>query len=392
MDFKPSSRRSSLNIWTSDQHDFFIESQMRNIAGERSLLSEQIIAVASSADLPPSVFVASSGTGSQGEVKIYILSKQGMLQAARSLNEFLGVDQSDVWVRVLPKHHVGGLAISARAEVGGFREVEMNQKWHARDFLKFCDSQGVTRASLVPTQVFDLVQEALPAPRSGGRPIEVLIGGGSIDSQLVHRFRKLGWRARVSYGMTEMGSTIAVSSLEDERLRVLPHVSASANDEGLLCLKSETLFLGLIRCNLVSGSVALEMRNQVVYQTMDRVQLIEDGGQYLQVLGRANRQVKVMGELVDLDFLQSVMDGITGRVNDVCILSRDHERRGQEVIAVTENEHLEWVQGQIKIYNERVQPFERVSAVLRVARILRTDLGKVYWAELQSNLKTAIEL
>jgi acyl-CoA synthetase (AMP-forming)/AMP-acid ligase II len=134
------------------------------------------------------------------------------------------------------------------------------------------------------------------------------------------------------------------------------------------------------------------MRNQVIYQTMDRVQLIEDGGQYLQVLGRANRQVKVMGELVDLDFLQSVMDGITGRVNDVCILSRDHERRGQEVIAVTENEHLEWVQGQIKIYNERVQPFERVSAVLRVARILRTDLGKVYWAELQSNLKTAIEL
>jgi acyl-coenzyme A synthetase/AMP-(fatty) acid ligase len=86
------------------------------------------------------------------------------------------------------------------------------------------------------------------------------------------------------------------------------------------------------------------------------------------------------------------MDGITGRVNDVCILSRDHERRGQEVIAVTENEHLEWVQGQIKIYNERVQPFERVSAVLRVARIPRTDLGKVYWAELQSNLKTAIEL
>src|SRR6266571_4853844 len=86
------------------------------------------------------VFVATSGT--TGAMKLVALSKDAVLASARAVNERLEVRPNDVWCRVLPLFHVGGLGIRARAYLSRSRVIEM--EWDPETFAK-CEA---TLASL----------------------------------------------------------------------------------------------------------------------------------------------------------------------------------------------------------------------------------------------------
>src|SRR5207248_10782092 len=103
--------------------------------------------------LPAHVFVATSGT--TGAIKLVALSKQAIPASAAAVNERLAASANDVWCRVLPYFHVGGLGIHARAHLSGARVLEM--PWDAHAFA----AAEATLASLVPAQVHDLVSASL---------------------------------------------------------------------------------------------------------------------------------------------------------------------------------------------------------------------------------------
>src|SRR5262249_37571967 len=107
--------------------------------------------------LPRHVFVTTSG--STGAVKLVALSKAAILASAAAVNGHFGVSGKDVFAAVLPPFHVGGLGIYARAHLSGARVMAM--EWEPRAFA----SSDATIASLVPSQVHDLVESRLrPAP------------------------------------------------------------------------------------------------------------------------------------------------------------------------------------------------------------------------------------
>src|SRR5947208_384616 len=99
--------------------------------------------------LPAHVWVATSG--STGALKLVALSKRAILASAAAVNERLQSGSQDVWCRVLPHFHVGGLGIEARAHLAGARLIDM--EWDAGAFAGLRD---VSLASLVPAQVHDL--------------------------------------------------------------------------------------------------------------------------------------------------------------------------------------------------------------------------------------------
>jgi O-succinylbenzoic acid--CoA ligase len=257
------------------------------------------LAEALSQDLPreaPPGLVHFLTSGSSGRPKIVAFTRDALLTSARAVNAFLGVTSNDIWLRVLPVFHVGGFQVEARAWAARAICLRRDERWDPRATAELCTKGRVSHISLVPTQVYDLVQAGLPAPPSLR---VVLVGGGELRPALHARARALGWPVRTSYGLTEAASTVAVQADAEEngtRLTVLPHWQVSADAEGILHLDGPALPAAVAAWSPDLGRHAWQSTAPPL-RTADRVHL---DGRTLVFLGRADRVVKRLGELVDL--------------------------------------------------------------------------------------------
>jgi O-succinylbenzoic acid--CoA ligase len=314
--------------------------------------------------LPAHIWLATSGT--TGSARLVALSKAAMLASARAVNEHLGAQRSDVWYCVLPQFHVGGLSIDARAFLSGSRVL--HGQWDPLAFAR----GGFTLASLVPAQVVDLVEGQHRAP-DGVRA--VVVGGGRLAVDLLERAGELGWPLLPSYGLTEAASQVATAGRPGEtRLRLLPHLEVEARG-GLLWLRGGSLLTGYGQFDERGRAVLVDPKADGWFNSGDRGEV---SGGVLTVEGRGADYIKVGGESVDLVRLDAVLDSIRGGA-DVAIVGMADVRLGHvvELAATTEN-----TRDIVRMFNDRVAPFERIRGVRRVAAIPRTALGKVRRGEL----------
>ncbi|MBL7687804.1 MAG: AMP-binding protein, partial [Bdellovibrionaceae bacterium] len=188
---------------------------------------------------PDSLWLATSGTTSgMKSGSLVVLSHEALEVSARAVNSHLQVSSQDRWGLALPLFHIGGLMILIRAALVGVGVSRFDESWDARRFHRWLGDARVTLLSLVPTQVFDLVEAGLTAPR-GLRA--VIVGGARLEPELFQRARDLGWPLLVSYGMTECGSQVATGSLaEPGVLRPLLHVEARSVD-GVIEIRSRAM-------------------------------------------------------------------------------------------------------------------------------------------------------
>ena len=307
------------------------------------------------------IWIATSGT--TGALKLTALSKDAILASAASVNRHLDARPGDVWCRVLPQFHVGGLGIHARAHLSGSRVV--SGQWEPRWFV----AQNFSLSSLVPAQVRDLVREQL----SPQRPVRaVVVGGGALDDDLYRAARNLGWPLLPSYGMTETASQIATARLESPELHLLDHVEVRIED-GSIAVRGASLLTGYAT---ESGFVDPKIDGWFV--TEDRGEIT---GQALRVFGRRGEFVKIGGESVDLNRLDAILDEIRGSI-DAAVVALPDQRLGHVIhLAATEE-----VTGLVDAFNARVLPFERIRRVHIVQDIPRSALGKL----LRSRLIAAI--
>jgi len=322
------------------------------------------------------VWLATSGA--TGRQKPVALSKRALLVSADAVNRHLASDAGDVWMNVLPMFHVGGLGIHARAHLTGARVIEMPE-WNALDFATGLGTEHVTLASLVPAQVFDLVQAALPAPPSIRA---VVVGGGALSGDLWRRARALGWPLLPSYGATECASQIATAPLgaagdDPPPLELLPHVEARTGTGGHLEVRSEALFTGY------ATEQGLEDPKVDGWWRTEDLGMVE--GDTLVVRGRADETFKVGGELVNLTALEQTLDEVRARVapeQDAALLCLPDPRLEWVVCLVVATEDEQSVTTLADAYNAVVLPFERARLTRRVRSIPRTPLGKVARGEL----------
>ena len=331
-------------------------------------------------------------SGSESQAKWVALTKSALLISARAVNAHFHVTKQDRWLIALPTWHVGGFGILARCFVGGNAFTVLEGKWHAVSFSERCEQDEITLASLVPTQVFDLVAAQLTAPESLRA---VLVGGGVLSPEIARAARELGWPLCATYGMTETASQVASARpSRGGELEVLPIWRVDTDEDGVLTVRGEALASGYViedgdrwRWEPISPGQGL--------RTRDRVELVADGArQLLRFVGREAGMVKILGELVALGPIQQQLDRLRLQLglhqSDAAIVDVPDARQDARLLMAVSGVGDADAERLRLGLNRELRVFEQVPRAVFLPAIPRGDLGKVRLQDLRvAVLKTA---
>ncbi|MFZ9596458.1 MAG: AMP-binding protein [Bdellovibrionia bacterium] len=325
-------------------------------------------------------FLTTSGTQATvgSTLKWVALSKVALLTSAIEVNRYLQSDSKDVWIHVLPDFHVGGLGIWARSFLSQAQVIKLHS-WNPSEFVAAIQKHQGTLASLVPTQVFDLVQQGLKAPSSVRT---ILVGGSALSTQLAQAAMALGWPLVATYGMTETSSQVAVCRLSQGAssgyFELLPHWEARVNGEGKLQVRGDALLTAIISVRDSGGAQLVDPKQDGWFTTEDRVVLTQ---RRLEILGRSSDFVKVSGESVDVARLRLHLEQIKlelGLHSEMTILPVPDDRLGHVIHLVSERD-LTSVQAShvIQKFNGSVIAFEKIRKWSAIEKLPKTPLGKL---------------
>lgn len=314
--------------------------------------------------------------------KVVLISKEAFLESARTVNKYFMINPKDIWLQCLPRFHVGGLAVEARSHVSGFNVMKLAGRWNVEAFYNALGATKATWSSLVPVQVYDLVQKQFEAPQN----FRAFVGGGRLNPQLHEQAKDLGWQLIPTYGLTELSSMVAL--IENDNLKFLPHVQFLIKDDKL-SLKSKSLFTGYVQ--VVKGQVEIEPAKTSggYFLTDDSVKKL---GHNIILFGRAQDVVKISGELVSLQKLRDSWFQFAGldfapvshvitipdpRLENrvVLVIQKDEKYRDRAVLSHFHPNPK--IMEMILNYNQTVLPFEKISGVHFIDSIPRTELGKI---------------
>lgn len=192
----------------------------------------------------------------------------------------------DAWLLNLPLFHVGGLGILFRCFLSAATVVLGNS------------FEGVTHVSMVPTQLYRLLNEGTDFSELH----VVLLGGGPAPMSLLKRAYDLGVPLYTTYGLTEMSSQVTTTSSdrtwEDTQTAgyLLCDRELKIAEDGEILVKGPTLFLGYINSENEIGDW---------FHTRDRG-FIDKLGR-LHVLGRLDRMFISGGENIQPEEIECAL-------------------------------------------------------------------------------------
>jgi O-succinylbenzoic acid--CoA ligase len=334
-------------------------------------------------DAPGLIYFRTSG--STGEPKWIGLSRHALQISAAAVNRHLGVDATDCWALTLPVEHVGGFGVLARVWQAGCRLAHFDRKWDAVAFAGWLAKVQATHLSLVPTQVHDLVAAGLRPPDSLRA---IVVGGGALGESAGRAARDFGWPVLASYGMTEAGSQVATQGLEvlsspyvPQPLGLLPCWEAGIGESGRIQIRGESLFSGMLVRD--GAGWKYEERRGEWFTTSDTGSL--DGTQ-LRLTGRADTQVKILGELVDPVTVEAELLALSGgslAPGEIAVVAVADARAGHKLVLVSEaGIDSGIVTKAVETYHAGCPGFRRITTMVVVDRIPRSPLGKTLRQEL----------
>lgn len=351
---------------------------MVNLKDYKSVSDARVIQQWASQEPLLETHILFSTSGSTGSGKWVALSRDSILASARTVNSHLKVTENDCWLLALPDFHVGGMGVYARCYEAGCSLVKLEGRWDAQLYHDLAEEQSVTLSALVPTQLVDLVDLGLRAPENLRA---LIIGGGRLDDGIYDKAISLGWPIIETYGMTETCSQVATSQLGERVLKILPSWETKLSDDGRLMLRGELLMTGYVS---ISDEICSLQRHEGWLTTNDLVKL--EGGSF-SFVGRFDRCVKVLGELVNLAEMEQSVSKCAEELGiflkNWVVISVPHVRSENQVIACCEEAEEGSLQESLDLYHQHCAPFRRIKKIFIVHEIPRSSLGKVRYAELK---------
>ena len=331
---------------------------------------------------PEHIYLFTSNLG-----KVCILSKKAFLSSAQAVNQNLKVEKKDSWLISLPLFHAAGLSILARSFCGGFSSRKSSSPlWNTKAFQKKLQEQKITLCSLVPAQVYDLVQNNLKAPK---QLRAVLVGGSALSPFLHKKARLLGWPILICYGLTEACSQIACGSLESlhqkasAKMKFLNHIKIKKSSAHIK-IKSESLLTAYFDLKL--KEIYDPKDSQGWLKLQDEILLTKDS---LVVKGRKDEEIKILGERVSLQKLSFLLETLTQNVlGEYQLAAIPNVRQGSKLVLMSTLFDIHKLLFFTKQFNKKVLPFEKIHSIYCVSEIQKNQLFKVR----QENLKKQISL
>lgn len=247
-------------------------------------------------------------SGSSGEPKGVLLSREALVASATATHDRLGGPGQ--WLLPMKPYFVGGLQILTRSLLAGTTPVV------ADDLAAAAQMTGTRRyTAMVPTQLTRYLDSAPDALRSFDA---IVIGGASMGAELKARAAAAGVTAVPAYGMTETGSGCVYAG------RPLDGTSVEL-DEGRILIKGPTLFSGY----RLQPALTKEVLQDGWFRTQDRGRFV-DGR--LEVIGRMDDVVISGGVNVTLTAVQARLLEHP-EVADAVVLGVPDQEWGSRVVA-----------------------------------------------------------
>jgi o-succinylbenzoate---CoA ligase len=325
----------------------------------------------------PCFLIPTSGTTSLN-LKLVVIEKRKFLNAARRANAFLDSTPMDAWLLSLPVHHVAGLSILARAFLNS-APVYYWTKWQPREFVQKLSQWSISFCSLVPTQIFDLAASELSAPTTLKR---VLVGGSALSDSLCQKMQRLSWPLIKTYGMTETSAFISASFNNNDFYNPLPGVTVTLDENQHLALRSDSLFEFYLEQTENGWQKIPKITVDGFWSTEDYAELSSLDKTKFKIIGRQQGMIKIKGELVNLQLLNS-------RIFEIAIEKQfgsqafyihylpDQRNEHQLIAIVPKNTDTDKLKSVIAHYNKTVLPFERIEWYVLIEEVPKSDLGKV---------------
>jgi O-succinylbenzoic acid--CoA ligase len=262
-------------------------------------------------------------SGSTGTPRAVLLSVGNHHYNALGSSALLAIGPGDRWLLSLPLYHVSGLGILCRCLLGGGAVVLERPGIDLADQII---QDRITHISLVPTQLRRLLRHPeLKRLRPSLKTI--LLGGAPIPPDLLHQACESGLPVYPTYGLTEMASQVATGSPADPRgLRILPNREVVIADDGTICVRGETLFLGYVTQNGIERPVD----SDGWFHTGDIGRIDSKG--YLRVLGRKDNMFVSGGENVHPEVIEAALSGIDG-IEEAVVVPVDDSEFGHRPVA-----------------------------------------------------------
>ncbi|ELV2769264.1 o-succinylbenzoate--CoA ligase [Enterobacter cloacae] len=300
-------------------------------------------------------------SGSTGLPKAAVHTCGAHLASAEGVLALMPYGEDDDWLLSLPLFHVSGQGILWRWLQAGAR-LTVREKQPLEQAL-----QGCTHASLVPTQLWRLLNThqriALKA---------VLLGGAAIPVELMQQARAQGISTFCGYGLTEFASTVCAKEADGE-----PDVGSALPGRevqvvnGEVWIKAQSMASGYWR----DGALLPLTNSEGWFATRDRGEL-HDGR--LTILGRMDNLFFSGGEGIQPESLERII-ATHPHISQVFIVPLNDAEFGQRPVAVVECEpgtditHLpEWVQGKLARFEQPVHwlvlPAELKNGGIKISR------------------------
>lgn len=247
-------------------------------------------------------------SGSTGKPKPFWALKEKMANSARLTCDFLSLKSGDTALLCMPMKYIAGKMVVVRSMVRNLRLVAVEPCGHPLADV----AEHIVFAAMTPMQVYNTLQ--VDVERRRLMDIDnLIIGGGSVDPELMNELVSFPNKVYSTYGMTETLSHIAMRRLNgpDASLWYCPmrDVSVSLGDEGTL----------VIDAPLVSEGVLV---------TNDIAEIREDG--CFRIQGRRDNTINTGGIKVQIEEVEAFLSShIKG---DFAITSMPDKKFGEIIV------------------------------------------------------------
>ncbi|UNK56449.1 AMP-binding protein [Pseudoxanthomonas daejeonensis] len=262
----------------------------------------------------PDLALLLSTSGSTGSSKLVRLSYAGLAANAASIVAYLGLRATDRAITTLPLAYSFGMSILNSHLEAGASMVLTDESMVGRRFWEIAQAQKITSLSGVPA-TFEMLRRVGLERFHLDRLRMLTQAGGRLRDALIEEFldasERLGLEFFVMYGQTEAGPRISYVPSGTLRSKIGSIGIAVPGGEleldatsGELVFTGQNVMLGYAarREDLAAGDEA-----GGVLRTGDLARRDADG--YFYITGRAKRFVKISGNRVNLDEVESMLAG-----------------------------------------------------------------------------------